>query len=107
MLLLFTAMNTDIDIFPLFVQLVEQRGDKTEMLIQEIKKLSERFNIYDDVTLATITASTTSSSDNVLIYQINTTPTSKAANATSPIEFLEYLFQKMFDKYPSYVEPPH
>jgi len=101
------VMNSENDIFPIFLQLIEQRGDKTENLVAEIKRLSERFNIYDDVILSGIIPSNTSATENALIYQINTTPTSNSPKSGDIIDFLESIFQKMFDKYPSYVEPIH
>lgn len=100
-------MNSENDTFPIFLQLIEQRGDKTEALIIEIKKLSERFNIYDDVILSSIIQSNTSATENALIYQVNTSPTINSHKSGDIIDFLESIFQKMFDKYPSYVEPTH
>jgi len=104
-LLLVTPMNAESDIFPIFFQLIEQKGEKTEALINEIKRLSDKFNIYEDIRLAGITQSGTNSNENVLIYELSTTPTSNSPKSNYIIDFLEYIFQKMFDKYPSYIEP--
>lgn len=98
-------MTSENNTFPIYIKLVEQRGDKTERLVDEIKSLSLRFNIYDDVTLAAILPSNTGSEENTLVYCINTTPTNHSQKSGHIIDFLEYVFQKMFDKYPAYTEP--
>ena len=98
-------MSSENNALPIYIKLIEQRGDKTERLMEEIKSLSERFNIYDDVTLSGVIPSTSSAEENALIYCINTTPTNNSQKAGNIMDFLEYLFQKMFNKYPAYTDP--
>lgn len=100
-------MDTEIDTFPLFFQLIEQKGEKTETIIGEIKKLSTRFNLEDFLTLEDIIPTEYSNEENALIYKVVTNPNSKESNAQNVIDFLAYIFEKMFDRYPSYIEPPH
>lgn len=100
-------MSSESNTFPIYIKLIEQRGEKTERLMEEIKNLSMRFNIYDEVTLETVTDSDTGSQDNSLTYCIAITPASHSQKSKNTIDFLEYLVQKMFNKYPALTEPPN
>lgn len=99
-------MNNDTDTFPLFFQLIEQKGEKTENVIKEIKKLAFKFNIEDSVILHSINQTSFSAEENALVYEVKTNPNSKDSNSMEVIEFLSCIFEKMFDCYPSYIEPP-
>lgn len=97
-------MSTETSNYSIFFQLIERRGDKTERLIQEIKDLSIRHNIYDEVRLVNINPATIGSDENQLVYSIETaTPSSK--KGADIIFFLEHITKKMFDKYPAFTEP--
>lgn len=103
--MIYINMSPETNTFPIYIKLIEQKGEKTERLIEEIKNLSIKFNILDDVSLSAILPSTSGSDENSLIYCINTTPTNHSTSSGQIIDFLEYIFQKMFDKYPAYTEP--
>ena len=98
-------MSTDNSNYSIYFYLIERRGEKTERLIQEIKDLTLRFNIYDEVRLVSATpASLIGADENTLTYSINmSTPTTKKGEEI--IAFLEYVTKKMFDKYPAFTEP--
>jgi hypothetical protein len=98
-------MTPESNIFPIYIKLVEQRGNKTELLMEEIKNLSIRFDISEDVKFVRLLPSTSNSNENSIVYLINTNPISHSPKAMRTISFLSYIFEKMFDKYPAYTEP--
>jgi hypothetical protein len=97
-------MSSESNTFPIFFKLQEQRGEKTERLMDEIKSLALRFNISEDIKFIRILPSNSSANENILIYALNATP-NNTPKSVSVINFLEYLFQKLFDKYPAFTEP--
>jgi hypothetical protein len=98
-------MSTELNTFPIYFSLIERRGEKTDRLITEIIDLSKQLNVYEEISLvSTSPASTAGPDENKLIYCIQiSSPNNKKANDI--ITFLEYIFQKMFDKYPAFTEP--
>jgi len=98
-------MSPESNIFPIYFKLQEQRGEKTERLMDEINLLSERFDISEDVNFVRLLPSPSNSTENVLVYSISTTPASHSLKGERVINFLEYIFQKLFEKYPAYTEP--
>lgn len=104
MLLLILIMSSEKNKFPVYIKFVEQKGEKTERLIEEIKTLSRRFNIYDEISLMAVLPSTSNSEENSLIYCIMANPAEHSYVSNQIIDFLEYVFQKMFEKYPAYTE---
>jgi hypothetical protein len=98
-------MSTELNTFSIYFSLLERRGEKTDRLIKEIIDLSKQLNVYDEVTLVSASPAKTAGPDeNKLTYSIQvTSPNNK--KATDIVAFLEYIFQKMFDKYPAFTEP--
>lgn len=98
-------MSAENSNYEICFALSERRGEKTEKLIQDIKELSKKYNIYDEVTLSNITASKTLlETDNTLEYSISiASPNNKKGE--NIINFLEHVTKKMFDKYPVFTEP--
>lgn len=88
---------------PIYFQLIEIPA-KTNKLVEEINSLTERFNLTGIVTLVHYNSALTDNGEDVLIYKIKTKSTPKDENGENIINFLDHIFKKMFDRYPSYVE---
>lgn len=99
-------MSSETNTFPIYIKLIEQRGEKTERLMEEIKNLSLRLDIYDEVTLEPMLENEIGGEENSLIYCITTNPANHSQKSGQIVDFLEYLVQKMFNKYPAFTEPP-
>lgn len=98
-------MSTELNTFSIYFSLIERRGEKTDRLIKEIIDLSKQLSVYDEVSLVTATPARTAGPDeNKLTYCIQISSHNNK-KATEIVTFLEYIFQKMFDKYPAFTEP--
>jgi hypothetical protein len=97
-------MSSNIESLPIYIQLVETPS-KTPRLVEEIIQLSERFNLYESVTLASYTERGTDNGEDILVYRIDAKPQSRQDEGSNVINFLDHIFRKMFDKFPSFVEP--
>lgn len=97
-------MSTNVEKMPIYIQFVETPA-KSQKLANEIFELSKRFNIYEIVTLADYIERGTDNGEDLLIYRIDVKPQTRSDNGEDVINFLDHVFKKMFDKFPSYVEP--
>lgn len=98
-------MSTETTTYPIYFSLIERSGEKTDRLIKEIRALSKSLNIYDEVTFVSSVPANNGGTDEMLLtycIQINSPVNKKGAEI---VTFLEYIFQKMFDKYPAFTEP--
>jgi hypothetical protein len=98
-------MNTTTPQYTLHLALTERKGDKTDRLIREMKKLSIKYDLLDEVTLLSRGSSKTlMEEDNTLTYAVSV-PTPNSKKGVNIVAFLEQITQKMFDKYPVFTEP--
>lgn len=97
-------MSTNVDKIPIYIQFVET-PNKSQKLVQEIFELAKRFNLYEVVTLADYVERGTDNGEDLIVYRIDIHPQTRADNGEDVMNFLDHVFNKMFDKFPSYVEP--
>ncbi len=98
---------TDENTFPLYFQLIESAGQRTELMIAELQSQAENFNITEYVALNAIIRGVSGNDNNILVYRVETVPTDvgNPQNA-NVLSFLDYVFKTFKEKYPSYIEPP-
>jgi len=97
-------MSMNVDNLPLYIQLVETKA-KTPQLVEEIIQVSQRFNLYDEVSLVSVSDQETDNGEVVLVYKIQTKNNGKQEEGENVTNFLDHIFRKMFSRFPSFTEP--
>lgn len=88
----------------IFFKLTDQNDEKADSTVAEIARLSHKFGINDILNLNSYIL-TGNRDEVVLIYSLDLNTSEKKETSGNAIDFLEYVFKHMFDKYPTYTEP--
>lgn len=100
-------MNNKSVELPVYLSLIENRGEKTERLIKEMKDLSISLGLSEEVSLKKITPTVNTSPDeNSLIYCLALKTDMSSDKSQGVYKFLQHVFKQLFNKYPAFVEPP-
>lgn len=87
--------------YELKFSLTEKRGERTNNLIQEIATVIESYGLEEEVSFSYLVASPSELDENNLVYTIST-PSASTKKAGTIVDFIVYIFQKMFNKYPAF-----
>lgn len=82
-------------------QLVEQTGEKVDLLIQDVESLSMRYILDKAVTVVDIHQLAGSETSITFGFALEEVTDPKLG-----IKFLESVFKQFFDKHPTFIEPP-
>lgn len=97
-------MTTEPINLPIFIRLIEKKGQATDKLVETLRNMSQEFNVIENVKLNSINFNPTDSSENILIYSIDNELSDKEASKRM-LNFLKQIWEKLFDNYPAYTEP--
>lgn len=96
--------NTDENIFPVYIQIREEVGSKTDILLKELNGQRAEFEVEDVVEISSIIKN--DNNENLITIEVNTFPTDSANLINTKIlHFVNNLFKVYNLKYPSYVVP--
>jgi hypothetical protein len=89
---------------PIYLKLFEKKGSPSDKLVEEIRNISQSFNVYDYVNLETIETNPKNVNENALNYSISINLADDDA-AKRINSFLQQIFRELFDNYPAFTEP--
>lgn len=90
---------------PVYVKFTAKSGPPTENLIVTVAGIVNNTMLTEDVALESITPSHINREENHVIYSINITPDAMEPFVKDTKDFLNTIFTKLFDYYPTYTEP--
>lgn len=85
----------------IYFQLIERSVDRVEALLQDIKRLAERYGVQQAVKVADIKQLHGNEISVTYGFNLEEAPDPKLA-----AKFLETFFKQFFDKHPTLVPPP-
>lgn len=97
-------MNMERTELPIFIRLIEKKGDPTDKLVNIIWNMIEQHDVVDIVKLENIIPNPVNAQENHVYYSV-TYEISNKREGELALTFLMHVFQRLFNNYPAYVEP--
>lgn len=90
---------------PVYIKMTAQVGEKTDILVEIMKRLAATLTDSNDLSLESISSSEKIPNSQDLIYALIITPNSFERDVTASVNILNVIFEKLFDYYPRFTEP--